>query len=70
VIDHSEHGLPVAFNIGHDNRPAVQAQLCPGQDFKKFVQRARPAWQQYHCIAVDKHQFFAAVHIVCDNETI
>ena len=59
--------LPIAGAIEDDDRFVVQADLAPGQYFKKFVKRAEAARQDDKAIGAIEHDLLALVHAV-DND--
>src|SRR6266478_3467573 len=70
MIDERLELLPIAGNVDDDDRLVMQQELLPGDDFKRFLNRADPAGEDGEGVGPLEHELLALVHAADDDQLV
>src|SRR5229473_709241 len=70
MIDERLELLPIAGNVDDDDRLVMQQELLPGDDFKRFLDRADPAGEDGEGVGPLEHELLALMHAADDDQLV
>src|SRR5580698_8495075 len=67
MIEHPQHRVPKALDVGEHHRLAVLAELTPRHDLNNLFHGANTARQGHESVRALKHLVLTLVHGLCDR---